>query len=385
MHHMLISALSASPASNVERKSDARFARTRDNVRVGGRGEHSFTSPNLKRLLSPHFFGRAIIRAVVALKNGARLGPYEIVAALGAGGMGEVYRARDIRLERTIAIKILPVDVSSDPARRQRLQREAKIISSLNHPNICVLHDIGTQDGLDFLVMEYIDGETLADRLRRGAIPVEQVLKFGIQLTDALDKAHTSGVVHRDLKPGNIMLTSTGAKLLDFGLAKPTAGLDRAMTLTALSNQSPLTERGVIIGTFQYMSPEQVEGQEADARSDIFSFGSVLYEMVTGQKAFEGKSRLSVASAILEKEPEAIAKLKPLTPPVLDHVICRCLAKQREDRWQSAHDLKLELQWVNDSRSQGTWTLGTASAIPPTSGRKLLFWAALSVLLAAIT
>jgi eukaryotic-like serine/threonine-protein kinase len=304
---------------------------------------------------------------------------------LGAGGMGEVYRARDLRLERTISIKILPVDVSADPVRRQRFQREAKIISSLNHPNICVLHDIGTQDGLDFLVMEYIDGETLSERLRRGAIPVEQVLKFGIQISDALDKAHTSGVVHRDLKPGNIMLTSSGAKLLDFGLAKPSPQLDVAMTLTAVTNQSPLTEKGVIVGTFQYMSPEQVEGQDADARSDIFSFGSVLYEMVTGQKAFEGKSRLSVASAILEKEPKAITNLKPLAPHVLDHVICRCLAKQRQDRWQSAYDLKLELQWVSDSLSQGKWNPGPASAMPPRSGRTLLFWAALSVLLAAIT
>ena len=328
---------------------------------------------------------RTIIRAGVALKNGTRLGPYEIVAALGAGGMGEVYRARDIRLERTVAIKILPADVSSDPVRRQRLQREAKIISGLNHPNICVLHDIGYHDSLDFLVMEYIDGETLADRLRRGAISVEQVLKIGIQITAALSKAHTSGVVHRDLKPGNIMLTASGAKLLDFGLAKPTPALNVSDTPTAASNQSPLTEQGVIVGTFQYMSPEQVEGHEPDARSDIFSFGSVLYEMVTGQKAFEGKSRLSVASAVLEKEPEAIAKLKPLTPPVLDHVIRRCLAKQREDRWQSAHDLNLELQWVNDSRSQGTWIPGSATASPPTSARRLMLWAALSVLIAAIT
>src|ERR1051326_8910668 len=199
--------------------------------------------------------------------------------------MGEVYRARDSRLGRTVAIKILPTEVSSDLARKQRFQREARIISGLNHPHICVVHDIGSQDGLDFLVMEYIEGETLADRLKRGPVPVDQVLKFGTQIADALDKAHGSGVVHRDLKPGNIMLASAGAKLLDFGLAKPTSALDLGMTLTAVSNQTPLTERGVIVGTFQYMSPEQVEGQEADARSDIFALGSVLYEMVTGHKA----------------------------------------------------------------------------------------------------
>jgi len=321
----------------------------------------------------------------VALKKGARLGPYEIVAPLGAGGMGEVYRARDSRLERSVAIKILPLELSSDPARRQRFQREAKIISSLNHPHICVLHDIGCQDDLDYLVMEYIDGETLADRLQRGALPVEQVLKFGIQIADALDKAHASGVIHRDLKPGNIMLTSSGAKLLDFGLAKPTAPVDAGITLTSASKQSPLTEQGVIIGTFQYMSPEQVEGNEADVRSDIFSLGTLLYEMVTGQKAFGGKSRLSVASAILEKEPEAIGTVKPLTPYALDHVIRRCLAKDREDRWQTARDVKLELQWIIDSKSLGAWAASGATPDAAPSRRKVLVWTAASGLLAAIT
>ena len=328
---------------------------------------------------------RTIIPAVLALQNGIKLGPYEIVASLGAGGMGEVYRARDIRLERTVAIKILPREVSSDPVRKQRFQREAKIVSSLNHPHICVLHDIGSQDGLDFLVMEYIDGETLSDRLKRGPVPVEQVLKFGTQLADALDKAHVSGVIHRDLKPGNIMLTSVGAKLLDFGLAKPIAPLDVGVTLTAASEQSPLTEQGVIVGTFQYMSPEQVEGPEADARSDIFSLGSVLYEMVTGQKAFEGKSRLSVASAILEREPKAISSVKPLTPYALDHVIRRCLAKDREQRWQTARDLKLELQWISESRSQGTLAATTETPDSRPRMAKLLIWAAVSLVIAALT
>jgi eukaryotic-like serine/threonine-protein kinase len=244
------------------------------------------------------------------LAPGAKLGPYEILAPLGAGGMGEVYRARDTRLERIVAIKILPAQFSTDPVRKQRFEREAKTISSLNHPHICVLHDVGHQDGVDYLVMECVEGETLAKRLEKGALPLEQAIKFGMHTADALDKAHRSGVVHRDLKPGNIMLTPTGAKLLDFGLAKPSAGLASAATLTAV-RAAPVTEEGTIVGTFQYMSPEQVEGKEVDGRSDIFSLGAVLYEMVTGKRAFEGKSQLSVASAILEKEPEPISAAKP--------------------------------------------------------------------------
>ncbi|HEY4816720.1 MAG TPA: serine/threonine-protein kinase, partial [Candidatus Acidoferrum sp.] len=243
----------------------------------------------------------------MAIAAGTRLGPYEIVAPLGAGGMGEVYRARDTRLERSVAIKILPAQFSSDPVHKLRFEREAKTISQLNHPHICVLHDVGHQDGIDYLVMECVEGETLAKRLENGPLPLEQVLKWGAQIADALDKAHRGGVVHRDLKPGNIMLTPSGAKLLDFGLAKPVAPLASLATLTASKQDSPVTERGTIVGTFQYMSPEQVEGQDLDGRSDIFSLGTVLYEMLTGKRAFEGKSRLSVASAILEKEPPPIA------------------------------------------------------------------------------
>src|SRR6266403_968812 len=224
----------------------------------------------------------------VPLLPGTRLGPYEIMTPLGAGGMGEVYRARDTRLDRTIAIKILPAQFSSDPVRKQRFEREAKTISSLNHPHICVLHDVGSQDGVDYLVMECVEGETLAKRLEKTALPLEQVLKFGAQIADALDKAHRSGVVHRDLKPGNIMLTASGAKLLDFGLAKPVVAMATAATMTATrAGQSPPTEQGTIVGTFQYMSPEQVEGKELDGRSDIFSLGAVLYEMVTGKRACE--------------------------------------------------------------------------------------------------
>src|SRR6267154_6533561 len=273
------------------------------------------------------------------LAPGKQLGPYEITAALGVGGMGEVYRARDTRLERTVAIKILS-QLSSDLGRRQRFEREAKAISGLNHPNICVLHDIGHQDGIDYLVMECVEGETLAKRLEKGPLPLEQVLRFGGQIADALDKAHRSGVMHRDLKPGNIMLPPSGAKLLDFGLAKPAVALTTGATLTAAAQQTtPVTQQGTILGTFQYMSPEQIEGKELDGRSDIFSLGTVLYEMLTGQRAFQGKSQLSVASAILEKEPAPISAAKPMTPPALDHAIRRCLAKELETRWQSAGDL----------------------------------------------
>jgi eukaryotic-like serine/threonine-protein kinase len=287
------------------------------------------------------------------LGAGTKLGPYEIQSPLGAGGMGEVYRAKDTRLERTVAIKILPAQFSADPVRKQRFEREAKTISSLNHPNICTLYDVGSQDAVDYLVMECVEGETLAKRLEKGPLPLEQMLKFGAQIADALDKAHRSRVVHRDLKPGNIMLTPTGAKLLDFGLAKPAVPLASLATLTATAaKQSPATEQGTIVGTFQYMSPEQVEGKELDGRSDIFSLGAVLYEMVTGIRAFEGKSQLSVASAILEKEPEPLSAAKPMTPPALDHAIKKCLAKLPDERWQSASDLASELKWISEGGAQ---------------------------------
>src|SRR5262252_1826409 len=225
----------------------------------------------------------------MSLASGTKLGPFEVLGPLGAGGINKEYRARDLRLDRTVAIKILPQQLSNDPVRKQRFEREAKTISNLNHPHICVLHDIGSQDGVDYLVMECVEGETLAKRLEKGPLALEQVLKYGAQIADALDKAHRSGVVHRDLKPGNIMLTSSGAKLLDFGLAKPAAPVLTGATLTAATPLSPMTEEGTIVGTFQYMSPEQVEGKEVDGRSDIFSLGAVLYEMLTGKHAFEGK------------------------------------------------------------------------------------------------
>jgi eukaryotic-like serine/threonine-protein kinase len=316
----------------------------------------------------------------MGLATGAKLGPYEIQSPLGAGGMGEVYRARDTRLERTVALKILPAQFSSDPVRKQRFEREAKTISSLNHPHICVLYDVGHQDGMDYLVMECVEGETLAKRLEKAPLPLDQVLKYGAQIADGLDKAHRSGVVHRDLKPGNIMLTPTGAKLLDFGLAKPAATPVSAATLTAVQ-AAPVTEEGTIVGTFQYMSPEQVQGKEVDGRSDIFSLGAVLYEMVTGKRAFEGKSQLSVASAILEKEPEPISAAKPMTPPALDHAVKKCLAKLPDERWQSACDLASELKWISETGSQAE----VAGRVPAgRSGRERAAWllaAALSMLL----
>ncbi len=322
----------------------------------------------------------------MSLASGTRLGPYEILAPLGAGGMGEVYRARDTRLERSVAIKILPAQFSSDPVRKQRFEREAKTISNLNHPHICVLHDVGSQDGIDYLVMECVEGEALAKRLEKGPLPLEQVLKYGAQIADALDKAHRSGVVHRDLKPSNIMLTTTGAKLLDFGLAKPAAPLTSVATLTAAVTQSsPMTEQGAIVGTFQYMSPEQVEGKELDGRSDIFSLGAVLYEMLTGQRAFPGKSQLSVASAILEKEPAPISTIKPLTPPALDHAIRRCLSKDPEERWQTARDLALELKWSAEGGSQVTSAPTGAAKGVRARWREALLWGVASLLLAAIT
>jgi eukaryotic-like serine/threonine-protein kinase len=291
----------------------------------------------------------------VALTSGMKLGPYEIQSPLGAGGMGEVYRARDIRLDRTVAIKVLASHLSSSPELKQRMEREARAISSLNHPNICHLYDIGSQDGNDYLVMEFLEGETLAERLRKGPLPLNEILKVGTAVAEALSIAHRQGIVHRDLKPANIMLTKAGAKLMDFGLAKSAAGisgassaplLSGARTMTGASPVSPLTSAGTIIGTIQYMSPEQIEGKEADARSDLFAMGGVFYEMLTGSRPFEGKSQISVASAILEKEPEAISKTQPLTPPAFEYFVTTCLAKNPDDRYQSAHDVVLQLKGI---------------------------------------
>jgi eukaryotic-like serine/threonine-protein kinase len=289
------------------------------------------------------------------LTAGTKLGPYEIISPLGAGGMGEVYRARDTRLDRTVAIKVLPPHLADTPEAKQRFEREARAVSALNHPNICTLHDVGSQDGTEYLVMEYIEGETLAARINRGSLPIKELLELGKQIADALDKAHREGIIHRDLKPSNIMLTKSGAKLLDFGLAK---AIDSSMaTGSTLSPTAPranesITETGTLVGTFQYMSPEQLEGKELDPRTDIFSLGVVLYEMATGRHAFSGGSRASIIAAILTLEPPPISTLQPMTPPALDRAVRQCLAKNPEDRWQTARDLLLELKWIEDAGSQ---------------------------------
>jgi serine/threonine protein kinase len=277
--------------------------------------------------------------------------------------MGEVYKAMDTRLDRGVAIKVLPSELSQDPELKQRFEREARAISALSHPHICALYDVGNHEGKEFLVMELLEGQTLAARLERGALPTEQVVKYGVEIADALEKAHRQGIVHRDLKPGNIMLTKSGVKLLDFGLAKalpaPAAtggtapggeGASRLPTEGAIS--LPLTERGTILGTFQYMAPEQIEGAQTDARSDIWALGAVLYEMATGRKAFSGKSRVSLIGSILKDEPPPISAMQPMTPPALDRVVKTCLAKDPDERWQSAHDVKSELSWISESGSQ---------------------------------
>ncbi len=323
----------------------------------------------------------------MGLPSRTKLGPYEIQSPLGAGGMGEVYRARDTRLGRDVAIKVLPSHLSSNPELKERFQREARAISSLNHPNICTLHDVGQQDGVDFLVMEYLEGETLRQRLLRGALPLKQVLEYGIQVAEALDRAHQTGIAHRDLKPGNIMLTKSGAKLLDFGLAKPVATLvtgvgatgsitpsTPTLTVASMTRQpDPLTRQGTVVGTFQYLAPEVLQGKDADVRSDIFALGAVLHEMICGEPAFTGKTQLSVMTAILEKEPERI----PQVPSPLEHVVHTCLAKDPAERWQSAREVARELRWAGQ--------ISTESDTSVRSTRMFLgLWAAITALVATV-
>jgi Tol biopolymer transport system component/predicted Ser/Thr protein kinase len=316
------------------------------------------------------------------LGAGARLGPYEIQSALGAGGMGEVYRARDTRLDRIVAIKVLPSHVSSDPALRERFEREARTVAALNHPHICTLYDVGRQDEIDFLVMEYLEGETLAARLAKGAVPINVALRHAIEIADALDKAHRAGIVHRDLKPGNIMLTKSGAKLLDFGLAKTTPAVVAASGLSvAPTIQTPMTVQGTILGTVQYMSPEQIEGQEADARTDIFAFGCVLYEMLTSRKAFEGKTQASVIGAILERAPLPVSAHVPLTPPALDWVVNVCLAKDPDQRWQSAGDLVRQLTRIAEG---GDSASGVPVVAPRSMPRAIAPWLVAAVAVLAL-
>ncbi|MDQ3281083.1 MAG: serine/threonine-protein kinase [Acidobacteriota bacterium] len=277
-----------------------------------------------------------------------RLGPYEIVAPAGAGGMGEVYRARDTRLDRTVAIKVLPAAFASNTQLKQRFEREARLISQLSHQHICTIHDVGNDQGIDYLVMEYLEGETLADRLGKGPLPVDKAVRIAIEIADALDKAHRQGIVHRDLKPANVMLTRGGAKLLDFGLAKTATPI---IDGDALTMQKSLTAEGTIVGTFQYMAPEQLEGLNADARTDIFAFGAVLYEMITGRRAFDGKTRTSVIAAIVDRDPPPLSQVQPLTPPALERLVRNCLAKNADDRWQTMHDILLSLRAIEEGDS----------------------------------
>ena len=321
------------------------------------------------------------------LSPGERLGPYEILAAAGSGGMGEVYRARDTRLTRIVAIKVIARDVASDPSFKMRFEREARLISALQHPRICVLHDIGHQDGLDFLVLEYIDGETLAARLVRAPLRLPQVLRHAIEIADALEAAHRLGIVHRDLKPQNVMMTEAGAKLVDFGLARaaphPVVGLSTMSTKVDAS-----TAKGTFVGTLQYMAPEQINGAEPDARTDIFAFGLVLYEMVTGRKAFEATTPASLVAKILETEPPRLSSQVSVVPSALDHLVRMCLAKNPADRWQTMHDVRAQLEWITHEETRPDTDAGAASGTGNTGRRgREWMWAGLAAvaLIAAVT
>ena len=293
---------------------------------------------------------------------------------LGAGGMGEVYKARDTRLDRTVAIKVLPSHIADREDLRLRFEREARAVSSLKHPHICTLYDIGRENGTFFMVMEHLEGETLADRLQHGPLPLDQALKYASEIGDAIDRAHRTGVIHRDLKPGNIMLTRDGVKVLDFGLAK-TAGVARSAAAAEATLTVPLTSEGTVLGTPQYMAPEQIEGLESDARTDVFAFGCVLYEMITGAPAFNGKSKASVAAAILAAEPAAMTALQPVTPPALESLVKQCLAKDPEERWQSLRDVVLQLRSIGRRVSR---RLGGDEARMAAVGRGRAAWLRLS-------
>jgi serine/threonine protein kinase len=320
---------------------------------------------------------------VVTFEPGARLGPYEVVAAIGAGGMGQVYRARDTRLDRSVAVKLLPPDMSGDAVSRVRFEREARVVAALDHPHICGIFDIGEAGGTHFIVMPLLDGQTLAARLEKGGLPLDQLLRIASEIADALDAAHRNGVVHRDLKPANVILTRTGAKLLDFGLAKlksPVGPISMSAP-SRVATEAPGTAQGLILGTVQYMSPEQVEGKDADARSDIWALGAVIYEMATGSRPFHGDSAASVIGSILKDEPKPLAQRQPSTPPLLDRIVSRCLMKDRNERWQSAADLRQALAWVTlDSGSQ------REAVAPPPGGARRYFplAAAAAVLIGAL-
>ena len=312
----------------------------------------------------------------MALTPGMRLGPYEIVGALGAGGMGEIYRARDTRLDRTVAVKVLSDALASDPQLRDRFEREARAISALNHPHICALYDVGEAPAdaaaggqpTQFLVLEYLEGQTLAQKLTAGPLGLAEALRYATEIADALDKAHRAGIVHRDLKPANVMITKAGAKLLDFGLAKSAAPVVATSGLSMLPTTPPaLTQQGTILGTFQYMAPEQIEGLEADARTDIFAFGALLFEMLTGRPAFEGRTRAALLGSILKDEPPRVSSVASGTPAPLDRVITTCLAKDPDDRYQTARDLLRDLRWATSPEAVTPQVV----ALPPASTRSV--------------
>jgi Tol biopolymer transport system component len=320
----------------------------------------------------------------MAMMAGSRLGPYEIIAPLGAGGMGEVYKARDTRLDRTVAIKVLPDGLAADPQFRERFDREARTISRLAHPNICTLFDVGEEAGTAFLVMELLEGETLESRCARAnargsGLPLEEAMRIAMQMADALAAAHRQGIVHRDLKPSNIFLVRREgasappiAKLLDFGLARTAPALTvHGATSTPTTLAQTMTAQGTILGTFQYMAPEQVEGGLADARTDIFAFGSVLYEMITGKKAFEGKTQTSLVAAILERDPPPLTTVQPLAPPLVDSIVRKCVAKNPDDRWQTASDLGSALRWTAEGTNATTSGATAVGGTPRTGGRRV--------------
>ncbi len=357
--------------------------------------DQACTEPEVRRevesLIAAHEQGQSSFLAEPAVPPkqpaiGSRLGPYEILARIGAGGMGEVYKARDTRLNRVVAVKILPDHLADRAEHRERFDREARTIAGLNHPHICTLYDIGRQDGAAYLVMEYLEGETLAQHLVRGPLPLEQALRYAIEISDALDKAHHHGVTHRDLKPGNIMLTKTGTKLLDFGLAK----LRQETLPTTPHSDLPteldtLTAEGEIVGTLQYMAPEQLESKEVDARTDLFAFGAVVFEMATGKRAFGASSQASVIGAILKDDPPPISSLQPTAPPALDRIVKKCLAKEPEKRWQAASDVCDELKWIAEGGSDSTPALAIAPKGILDRWREGALWGAAFLLLAAVT
>ena len=326
----------------------------------------------------------------MSVAAGTRLGPYEVLGLIGAGGMGEVYRARDTRLDRTVAIKVLPTDIAADHDRRARFEREAKTIAGLSHPNICTLYDVGEHNGSTYLVMEHLQGDTLADRLLRGRMPLEQALSVATEIADALAAAHRQGIIHRDMKPGNVMLTKTGVKLLDFGLARLTGHGEQAPAARVTSvptRSAPLTAEGVIAGTLQYMAPEQLEGKPTDARTDLWALGATLYEMVTGKRAFEGESHASIIAGILERDPMPVSALQPAMTPALDRLVRKCMRKDPEARWQSAGDVADECRWLASqvdgasshaiaaTRSlHGRWIVLTALAVTGVVAVMAVWW-----------